>query len=173
MKEPPFPEQAPAGAPFFDMNKGPFRTRLSHYDPIRFDDNRKDRETRIVNPYLDFRTDTAAMKAFRTMLSIMLKQAFSYAYEYDGPPLGLSDETREMVPIEDVLEALEDKDGARVPLMGLRCTMVYDHDGKVIASLKVKGRGRSRVRLRIKGTLLKSSWNHLRSHVKRRFHVEV
>lgn len=155
------------------MNKGPFRTRLSHYDPIRFDDNRKPRETRIVDPSLDFRTDIAAMRAFQTMLRILLKQGFGQAYEYDGPPLGLSDETREMVPMEDVLEALEDKDGARVPLMGLRCTMVHDHDATVIAHLKVKGGSRSRVRLRIKGTMLKSSWNHLRSHVKRRFHVEV
>ncbi len=155
------------------MNKGPYRTRLSHYDPIRFDDNRKARATRIVDPYMDFKADVAAMRAFRTMLSILLKQDFGYAYEYDGPPLGLSDETREMVPMEDVVRALEDKDGARVPLLGLRCTMVHDKDGKVTASLKVTGRGSCRVRLRVKGTMLKSSWNHLRSHVKRRFHVEV
>jgi hypothetical protein len=172
-KEPPFPEQAPAGAPFFDMTKGPFRTRLSHYDPIRFDDNIKARKTRIVNPSLAFKTDMEAFKTFKRMLRILPKRNFSYAFEYDGPELGLSDHTLELVDMVDVMDALGKVPEADAPFGGFKAVLVYDHDNKITAKVKVKDGSMTKVKLKIKGTLLKAVWNQIRSDVKRKFHVDV
>lgn len=172
-KDPPFPEQAPAGAPFFDMTKGPFRTRLSHYDPIRFDDNQKARKTRIVNPTLTFKTDMEAFKAFKAMLRILPKRNFSYAFEYDGPELGLSDHRIEMVDMKKVQRALGKISEADAPFGGFKAVLVYDHDNSIIAKVKVKEGSLTKVKLKMKGTLLKAVWNQIRKDVVRKFHVDV
>jgi hypothetical protein len=125
----------------------------------------------IVNPSLSFKTDKEPMSAFRTMMGIMVKRHFSYAVEYDGPELGLSDSRREKVPMDAVMDALQGKDGADVPFGGFRMVLIYDRDDEVLAKLKVKDG--TKVKLKLKGTLAVHAWDKIRALVRRKFHVEV
>jgi hypothetical protein len=131
----------------------------------------KAQRTNIVNASLSFKTDKAPMPAFRTMLRILVKRKFSNAIEYDGPELGLSDSTREMVPMDAVMEALQGKDGASVPFGGFRMVMIYDLDDQVSVKLKVKDG--TKIKLKLKGTLAIHAWDKIRADVRRKFHIEV
>ena len=127
--------------------------------------------THTVSPALAFKTGKEPLMVFQSMLRILSKRDFSYAFKYNGPELGLSDSTLELVPIDSVVDALEEMGSADVPFGGFRCVMVYDKDDKVTAKLKVKGR--TTVKLKIKGTILKSVWDRIRSETKKKFHFDV
>jgi hypothetical protein len=127
--------------------------------------------TDTVNPSLAFKTDKDPMWTFRGMMRILLKRGFSYAVEYDGPTLGLSDSTRELVPIEAVLEALQKHSDAEPPFGGFRLVAVHDDDEEVEARLKVGGG--TKVKLKVKGSIPTTSWDKIRSDVRKRYHVDV
>jgi len=127
--------------------------------------------THTVSPALAFKTGKAPLMVFRSMLRILSKRDFSYAIEYNGPKLGLSDSTLELVPMDSVVDALEEMDGADVPFGGFRCVLVYDKDDKITAKLKVKGR--TTVKLKIKGTIPKSVWDRIRLEAKKKFHLDI
>jgi hypothetical protein len=124
-----------------------------------------------VSPGLAFKTEKDPMVTFRNMLKILARRDFSEAFEYNGPELGLSDSTMEMVPIDDVLDVLQYMESAAVPFGGFRCVLVYDKDDKVKAKLKVKS-GTS-VKLKVKGTIVKSVWDRIRADVKKKFRLDV
>ena len=111
------------------------------------------------------------MPTFRTMMGILLKRGFTNAVEYDGPPLGLSDSTRELVPVEAVMEALKRHRDAEPPFGGFRLVAVLDKDEEVEAKLKVSGS--TKVKLKIKGSIPTTLWDKIRSDVRRKYHVEV
>jgi hypothetical protein len=125
----------------------------------------------IINPDLVFRTDKEPMWTFRGMLRILVKRKFSFAVEYDGPELGLSDSTRELVPMNAVLEALQEHADTEPPFTGFRMVLVHDADEKVMAYLKVKNG--VKVKLKIKGTLTTIVWDKIRVEVRKKFHVDV
>jgi len=125
----------------------------------------------VVNPDMAFKTDKEPMWTFRSMMSLMAKRKFSFAIEYDGPELGLSDSTRERVPMEDVLQALKAHADAKPPFGGFRMVLVYDLDEKVMAYLKVKAG--TKVKLKVKGTISTAAWDKIRAGVRRKFHEVV
>ena len=127
--------------------------------------------TGIDGPGLSFRTDKEPMRAFRDMMGVLMKRGFSNAVEYDGPPLGLSDSSRELVPVEAVLQALRAKDGTAPPFGGFRIVMVLDDDEKVLAKVKVS-RG-TKVKLKLRGNIPKTLWDRIRATVRRKFHVDA
>ncbi len=131
----------------------------------------KGQRANITGPSLSFSTDKEAMWTFRVMMRIMEKRKFSNAVEYDGPHLGLSDSTREEVPVEAVLEALQEHADADPPFGGFRMVLVHDRDDGILATLKVK-KG-TKVKLKVKGTLANTEWEKIRSDVRRKFRVEV
>lgn len=128
-------------------------------------------QTHTVSPALAFKTRKEPLMVFRSMLRILSKRDFSYAFKYNGPVLGLSDSTLELVPMDSVVDALEEISSADVPFGGFRCVLVYDKDDKITAKLKVKGR--TTVKLKIKGTILKSVWDRIRTETKKKFHLDV
>ena len=156
-----------------ERTHGPLRTRLSGYDVVRFDDNWKARQTRIISPALTFKTERQALRTLRGMLTVLGKGSFSHATEYDGPELGLSDHKKEMVPLGRVIEALHGADETDIPFGGLKMVLVYDHDPQVRAKLRVKEGDETKVKLKVKGTILKAAWNQIRADIKRKFHVIV
>ncbi len=154
----------PRGAP------GSYEWHNPHlYSSYESGDQRGSRET--VSPSLAFKTDKDPMWTFRGMMRILLKREFSHAVEYDGPTLGLSDSTRELVPVEAVLEALQKHADAEPPFGGFRLVAVHDKDEEVEARLKVGGG--TKVKLKIKGSVPTSLWDKIRSDVRRKYHVDV
>ena len=125
----------------------------------------------VVNPDLAFKTDKEPMWTFLNLLRILVKRKYSFAIEYDGPELGLSDSTRELVPMDTVLEALRKHTDAEPPFGGFRMVLVYDLDEKVMAYLKVKAG--TKVKLKVKGTISSASWDKVRTDVRRKFHADV
>jgi hypothetical protein len=148
--------------------------RLSYKDVLRFDDNVKAKRTRIVSPYLSFETPRSAMETFRGMLRILERRRFSYVVDFDGPELGITRPRDECVRVEEVLDRLVTMDDTDIPsLLGIRTALMYEHDHGVTLKLKVRTGSETKVKLRVKGTLLRSSWNQIRADVKRKFHVKV
>ena len=139
------------------------------YGSYESGDQRGSRET--VGPSLAFKTDKEPMWTFRSMMTILHKRGFSNAVEYDGPTLGLSDSTRELVPVEAVLKALKKHSDASPPFGGFRLVAVLDKDEEVEARLKVGGN--TKVKLKIKGSIPTTLWDKTRSDVRRKFHAEV
>ncbi|MCJ2539711.1 MAG: hypothetical protein LN414_00395 [Candidatus Thermoplasmatota archaeon] len=127
--------------------------------------------THIVSPSMSFKTDKPPMRVFRGLLRIFLKRDFSDVWEYDGPDLGLSDGTPELVPLEVVLEALQGKDDAEVPWGGFRALLIYDNDHKITSRLKVK-KG-TKVKVKVKGTIPKTVWSKVQADIRKKFHVKV
>ena len=107
------------------------------------------------------------------MLRIFMKRGFSYALEYDGPDLGLSEGTLELVPMEEVLEALQGKDNAEVPWGGFKATLIYDNDYTVSARLKVRKGTETKVKVKVKGTIPKAGWSKVQADLRKKFHVKV
>jgi len=136
-------------------------------------DKTERQRSHIVNPSLTFRTDRSPMKVFRGLLRILTKRGFSYALEYDGPDLGLSDGTPELVPMEAVLQALEGKDNAPVPWGGFKALLKYDEDDTVSARLKVKKGTETKVKLKLKGTIPRAEWSKVQADLRKKFHVKV
>ena len=136
-------------------------------------DKTERQRTHIVNASLTFRTDRPPMKVFRGLLRILTKRGFSYALEYDGPNLGLSDGTPELVPMEAVLQALEGKDNALVPWGGFKALLKYDEDDTVSARLKVKKGTETKAKLKLKGTIPRAEWSKVQADLRKKFHVTV
>lgn len=113
------------------------------------------------------------MKVFRGLLRILTKRGFSHALEYDGPELGLSDGTPELVPMEAVLQALEGKDNAQVPWGGFKALLKYDDDDTVSARLKVRKGTETKVKLKLKGTIPRAEWSKVQADLRKKFHVKV
>jgi hypothetical protein len=124
-----------------------------------------------TSPSLAFKTDKEPMWTFRSMMTILQKRGFPNAVEYDGPVLGLSDSTRELVPVEAVLKALKKHSDATPPFGGFRLVAVLDKDEEVEAKLKVGGG--TKVKLKIMGSIPTALWEKIRSDVRRKFHAEV
>jgi hypothetical protein len=139
------------------------------YGSYESGDQRGSRET--VSPGLSFKTDKEPMQTFRRMMTILLKRGFENAVEYDGPTLGLSNSTRELVPVEAVLKALKKHQDASPPFGGFRLVAVLDKDEEVEARLKVSGS--TKVKLKMKGSVPTTLWDKIRSDVRRKFHAEV
>jgi hypothetical protein len=94
--------------------------------------------------------------------------------DFDGPELGITRPRDECVWVDEVMERLEDLDDTDVPsFLGIRAVLMYEHDHEVIVKLKVRIGSETKVKLKVKGTILKISWNHIRADVKRKFHVKV
>jgi hypothetical protein len=123
------------------------------------------------SPGLSFKTDKGPMWTFRSMMGILQGRGFSYAVEYDGPALGLSDSTRELVPVEAVLDALKRHRDAEPPFGGFRLVAVLDGHDEVEARLKVSGS--TKVKLKVRGNIPTTLWDKIRSDVRRKFHAEV
>jgi len=153
---------------------GPTYARYSGHDPIRFDDNWKARRVNIVSPYMTFKTERPAMRSFRSMLRILAKKGFPYVLDFDGPELGITSSRDEMVYVDEVLEALGDMDDGDIPsFLGIKAVLVNKFDERITVKLKVTIGSQTKVKLRIKGTILKASWNQMKGDVRRKFHVKV
>lgn len=168
-----FPKRVPRGPHLDDNRLGPIRPRFSGYDVLRFDDNVKAKATRIVSPYMTFRTERYAMRAFRGMLKILVKRGFVHALDYDGPKLGIAHSRDELVPMDKVMEALKEADEGDIPFMGLKIVMADDGEPKVRVKVRVSEGSQTKVKIKVKGTLTKAAWNQIRADVKRKFHVKV
>jgi hypothetical protein len=108
------------------------------------------------------------------MLRILAKRGFPWVIDFDGPRLGITRARDELVPVDEVLEALGGMEDTDVnDLLGMRVVLVHELDERVMAKLKVREGGQTKVKLRIKGTILKASWNRIRGDIKRKFHVNV
>lgn len=165
---------APPGSGISPMSSGPMAPRYSHHDLVRFDDNTKAKQTRIVSPYLSFETTKPAMQTFRRMLRVLDKSGFAFVVDFDGPELGIERSREEMVQVDEVIERLAGMDDMDVPsFLGIRATLQYELDEDVTVRLKVKVGGETKVKLKVKGTLTKKVWNQLRADVRRKFHVKV
>ncbi len=141
---------------------------------MMYDKDVKARRVNIVSPYLDFRTDREAVRSFRDMLRILAKRGFPWVIDFDGPRLGITRARDELVPVDEVLEALVGKEDTDVSdLLGMKIVLVHELDERVMAKLKVREGGHTKVKLRVKGTILKASWNRIRGDIKRKFHVNV
>lgn len=142
--------------------------------PILYDKDVKARRVNIVSPYLYFKTEREAVRAFRGMLRILARRGFPWVMDFDGPRLGITKTRDELVPVQEVLDALTDMDDRDVnDLLGMKVVLVHELDDRVTAKVKVREGGRTKVKVRIKGTILKASWNRIRGDVKRKFHVNV
>ncbi len=165
---------APPGSGISPMSSGPMAPRYSRYDVMRFDDNTKAKQTRIVSPYLSFETDRPAMQTFRRMLRVLDNSGFAFVVDFDGPELGIERSREEKVQTDEVIEKLATMDDMDVPsFLGIRATLQYEHDEDVTVRLKVKIGGETKVKVTVKGTLTKHVWNQLRANIRRKFHVKV
>lgn len=113
------------------------------------------------------------MRTFRGMLSILVKRGFVHALDYDGPDLGITHGRDELVPMDEVMEALGRADGDDIPFGGLKMVLVNDVSPGVKVKVQVKEGRSTKVKLKVKGTLMKAAWNQIRADVKRKFHVKV
>jgi len=172
-KNPYIPKRMPSGPHIDDRTLGPIRPRFSGYDVLRFDDNVKAKATRIVSPYMSFRTERQAMRTFRGMLSILVKRGFIHALDYDGPDLVITHGKNELVPMDEVVEALGRAEEDDIPFGGLKMVLVNDGNPRVKVKVRVKEGSSTKVKLKVKGTLTKAAWNQVRADVKRKFHVKV
>jgi hypothetical protein len=127
----------------------------------------------IQSPKLSFKTDTAPLKTFRLVLETFRRGHFSWAIMYDGPELGLSDETPEMVDMEKVVDALAQKKEEVLPFGGLKAVLVYDTDQKVRARVSIKGGSATKVKVKVRGAVSKTDWNLIKNRINKRFHVQV
>lgn len=127
----------------------------------------------IHPPRISFRTDDPPVRAFLRMLRMLGRSEFKWVTRFSGPPVALEMPKRGTVPVEDLMEALKGKAQGPVPLLGLRATLVYKPDQKVLAKLRVSGGARPRVRLRIRGAMLKVDWNTLRKRLVKKFQVQA
>jgi hypothetical protein len=165
---------SPPGPSIAPSSFGPSLGYHSGIDPIRYDKDHKARRVNIVSPYMDFRTDRPAMGSFRSMLRILAKRGFANVIDLDGTELGIARNRDGMVHVDEVLAALVDRDDEDIPsFLGIRAVMANEHDDRITAKLKVTIGSQTKVKVRIRGTILKASWNQIRGDVKRRFHVTV
>lgn len=172
-RNPNIPRGVPSGPHLDDTRLGAIRPRFSGYDVLRFDDNVKAKATRIVSPYMSFRTERYAMRTFRGMISILVKRGFVHTLDYDGPDLGITHGRDELVPMDKVMEALDRADEDDIPFGGLKMVLVNDGNPRVKVKVRVKEGRSTKVKLKVKGTLTKAAWNQIRADVKRKFHVKV
>ena len=126
-----------------------------------------------LSPKLSFKTDTAPLKTFRHALETLRRGHFSWAIMYDGPELGLSDETPEMVDMEKVVDALSSKKEEVLPFGGLKAVLVYDTNQKVRAKVSIKGGGTTKVKVKVRGAVSKTDWNLIKNRINKRFHVQI
>jgi hypothetical protein len=145
-----------------------------HYGQVQYEQDAKAKRTRIVGPYLSFETERPAMRTFRSMLRILAKRDFPFVADFDGPELGITRPRDQVVWVDEVLERLVGMDDTDVPsLLGIRAELMYEHDRDVTVKLKVKVGDGTKVKLKVRGTVNKSTWNHIRADIKRKFHVIV
>jgi hypothetical protein len=156
------------------IHYGSGTARAIHYGTIEYDEDKKAKRTRIVSPYMSFETERGAMRTLRGMLKILAKRHFVYVVDFDGPELGITRDRDELVTVDEVLKAMEEMDDTDVPsFLGIRVVLMYKHDRDITAKLKVRIGGETKVKLKVKGTITKTTWNNIRAHTRRKFHVTV
>lgn len=144
------------------------------YGGSRYEKDMKAERARIVGPYLSFETERDAMTTFQSMLRLLSKRDFPYVVDFDGPELGITRPRDQVVWVDEVLEVLEEMDDTDVPsLLGIRATLMYKKDRDVTVRVKVKVGSETSVKLKVRGTVDRSTWNHIRADIKRKFHVDV
>jgi hypothetical protein len=146
----------------------------SRYRGIQYEKDEKAERSRIVGPYLSFETDRPAMTTFQTVLRILNKRDFPFVVDFDGPELGIVRPRDQLVWVDEVLEVLEEMDDTDVPtFLGIRATLMYKDDRDVTVRAKVKVGSETHVKLKVRGTVNRSTWTHVRADIKRKFHVKV
>ena len=149
-------------------------TFTSGHALLLHDRKEKVKHTRIVSPYLDFKTDKPAMQTFRRMLRILDKAEFQYVVDFDGPQLGIERSRDERVFVDEVIEKLATMDDMDIPsFLGIRATLQYAPDEDVSVRLKVKIGEETKVKVKVRGTITKHVWNQLRADIRRKLHVKV
>ncbi len=144
------------------------------YGKVQYEQDAKAERTRIVGPYLSFETERPAMTTFQSVLRILTKRDFPFVVDFDGPVLGIAKPRDQLVLVDEVLEKLEDMDDTDVPsFLGIRATLMNKEDQDVTVRIKVKVGAETRVKLKVKGTVNRSTWNHIRADITRKFHVKV
>ncbi len=127
--------------------------------------------THIVSPALAFKTEKEPVVVLRGMLRILSKHDFSGVIRYEGPDVGVPRNADGGMPTDDLVHALEDVEGGTPPFMGFRCVLAYDGEDDVVARIKVSGH--SKAKLKVKGTIPRSTWDRLRKDIKRKYHLKV
>ena len=131
----------------------------------------RSQRSRIMSPSLSFKTDKPLVPTFIRMLRILEEAEFAWVLSYSGPRVGFRLKRGETKDVDLLIEALEGKWEARIPLGGMKAALLYDREEPVRAKLKVGGFGSTKVRVKMKGTMLMADWNEIGRGVRRKYEV--